>query len=101
MICKENRLKTCWDLSHLNLEELDLQKNQISNKEEMQKTIKSLLRIKKLNIRDNCFAEEEKLNSQIIETCNSLEELNGKSLIEYKNTSESKKKIIFNIRGYT
>jgi hypothetical protein len=90
LICRENRLKDCWDLANSKLEELDLQKNQISDDTKMQKTMTSLSHIKKLNIKDNCFIEEIRLNSIILETCTSLEELNEENISQMRNPNESK-----------
>ena len=72
------------------MEELDLQKNQISDGMKMQKTLELLPKIKKVHIGDNCFVKENKLNDLIIETCPSLEELNGDPVIHMRNTTESK-----------
>ena len=74
----------------MNLIQVDLQKNQISDDVKMQKTMASLKNIQMLNIQDNCFIEEAKLNSIILEMCTSLKELNGVDQKFLKNQKESK-----------
>lgn len=76
LICRENRLKQCWEVAGLGLEELDLQKNRISDDLLMQKTIVTLRNIQKLNYLDNCFLEENNLKEVIIDSCKSLKILN-------------------------
>lgn len=64
----------------MNLEELELQKNQISDDKQMQATVATLPRIRKLSIQHNCFIEEARLSALIVETCATLAELNGERL---------------------
>lgn len=55
----------------------------------MQKTVATFKNIRKLNIQENCFIEEARLNATITKMCKSLQELNGERLAQAKRIGES------------
>jgi Leucine-rich repeat (LRR) protein len=77
LICKENRVEQCSELTNPQLEILDLQKNQLSNFEQIKIVVGNLKNLKKLDLRDNCFIDEPQLKNSILKVGKSLEKYNN------------------------
>ena len=97
LICKDNRLEDCADLSSSNLEHLDLEKNKLSDLTKFKEIIKTLKNLKKLNIRDNCFANEELLMKKVIKSCPLLEYYNSEKIESHIVTNDIERKTDFQI----
>ena len=71
----------------MELEVLDLSKNQISDDKEMLETISSLSSLRRINLNDNCFIEEYLLEKKTLEICEKLESYN---MIKVKRSGKTK-----------
>jgi Leucine-rich repeat (LRR) protein len=92
-------VEQCSQLTNPQLEILDLQKNQLSNFEQIKIVVSNLTKLKKLDLRDNCFIDEPQLRNSILKVGHALEKYNNENVKPIANVNDierKEKKVIFN-----
>ena len=92
LFCKENGLEDCSDLMNPELELLDLQKNQLSDSEQVLKVVANLHKLRQRDLRDNCFVEESELMTSILSASVGLENYNASTIEQLRKTVEGESK---------
>ena len=67
---------------------MDLQKNQLSNFEQIKRVVSNLTKLKKLDLRDNCFIDEPQLRKSILEVGYGLESYNNENVQPIANIND-------------
>ena len=101
LVCRENRLKQCWALAGMGLEELDLSQNQISDGQMMRQTLSKLPALEWLDYSDNCFVEETTLKVFLVEKSRNLKVLNGQDVASLRVPKESRNNPRADAREYS
>lgn len=92
LICKENRLEDCSHIINPELEILDLQKNKLSDSDQIKEVVSKLKNLKQLDLRENCFIEESQLMSSILSVSPILESYNMNRIDSFASPNDNESK---------
>lgn len=101
MNCKSNYIKDCTPLNNLNINTLDISKNDLSQDEQFYHTIMTLKNLQKIYLDDNCFDESNILEENIENFINKKNERNSHNSNHLQNKIDDNESISYNVTGFT